>query len=281
MDNLKHIICFSGGHSSAIVAIEVVRRFGKDNVILLNHNINPTVEHADIKRFKMEVAAYLGIPVTYANIDGIEDDTDIPDQFDVSLKLGVFKQPGTGNAFCTTKLKTTPFEKFLELNFPEKKCIIYYGFDDDEQNRINRREFILGQKGYKTDYPLARWPSTIEDTDEIGVAKPLTYDSFKHGNCIGCLKGGIQHWFVTFCQRPDVFKKAKETESTLGYSILKDQRTSPAKPLYLVDLEGVFQTMKCEGVPQSEHFPEKKFQQYLKKYRLPQIELFAPCECKA
>lgn len=27
MDDTKHIVCFSGGHSSAIVAIEVVRKF--------------------------------------------------------------------------------------------------------------------------------------------------------------------------------------------------------------------------------------------------------------
>lgn len=40
---MKHIVCFSKGHSSALVAIEVVRRFGKENVILLNHDINPKV----------------------------------------------------------------------------------------------------------------------------------------------------------------------------------------------------------------------------------------------
>lgn len=35
----KAIVCFSGGHSSALVAIEAVRKYGKNNVILLNHNI--------------------------------------------------------------------------------------------------------------------------------------------------------------------------------------------------------------------------------------------------
>ena len=44
MDELKHIVCFSGGHSSAIVAIEVARKFGKENVILLNHNIKGGVD---------------------------------------------------------------------------------------------------------------------------------------------------------------------------------------------------------------------------------------------
>lgn len=112
---MKHIICYSGGHSSAKVAIAAVKRYGKEHVILLNHNINPSREHFDVKRFKIEVAAYLGIPITYANFGGIEDETQLPDQFDISVRnpnggYG-FKQPGTGTAFCTYYLKTEPFYK--------------------------------------------------------------------------------------------------------------------------------------------------------------------------
>ncbi|UYZ60089.1 hypothetical protein [Hymenobacter latericus] len=274
-----HIVCFSGGHSSGIVAIEVVRRYGKENVLLLNHNINRNYEDADIKRFKQQVADYLGLPITYANIDGIEDDALIPDQFDISLRKKGFKAPGTGDAFCTYELKTKPFMQFLELNFPDKNVVIYYGFDDDEQHRIARREMILGNKGYKTDFPIARWPSTIEETSEIGIPRPMTYATYKHGNCAGCEKGGIQHWYVTYCHRYDVFTKAKNTEASLGYTILKDQRGGVTKPLPLTDLEPVFARMKCAGVPNTEHYDEGKFKKYLKQYRLPELSLFAPCEC--
>ena len=52
---MKHIVCYSGGHSSALVAIEVVRKFGKENVVLLNHDINQSVENEDIKRFKKAI----------------------------------------------------------------------------------------------------------------------------------------------------------------------------------------------------------------------------------
>ena len=64
---MTHIACFSGGESSAIVAIEVVRKFGKENVVLLNHDISSKVEDADVKRFKKEISNYLGLPITYAN----------------------------------------------------------------------------------------------------------------------------------------------------------------------------------------------------------------------
>ena len=49
---MKHIICYSGGHSSALVAIEVVRKFGKETVVLLNHDISSFTEDQDVKRFK-------------------------------------------------------------------------------------------------------------------------------------------------------------------------------------------------------------------------------------
>ena len=39
-----------------LVAIEVLRKYGKENIILLNHDIHESVEDADIKRFKVEVA---------------------------------------------------------------------------------------------------------------------------------------------------------------------------------------------------------------------------------
>lgn len=68
----KYVVCYSGGHSSALVAVEAVRKAGKENVILLNHDISPEVEHEDIKRFKQEVADYLGIEITYANMPGWE-----------------------------------------------------------------------------------------------------------------------------------------------------------------------------------------------------------------
>ena len=65
---MKHVVLYSGGHSSALAAIETVRRYGPENTILLNHDINPRTEDADIKRFKREVAEYLGLLIAYANM---------------------------------------------------------------------------------------------------------------------------------------------------------------------------------------------------------------------
>lgn len=54
---MKHIVCYSGGHSSALVAIEVVRKFGKDNVLLVNHQC--VLEDEDVNRFENQISNYL------------------------------------------------------------------------------------------------------------------------------------------------------------------------------------------------------------------------------
>lgn len=244
----KHIVCFSGGHSSALVAIEVVRKYGKENVILLNHNITDRVEETDVKRFKAEIARYLDLNITYAN--HINWSTN--DQFDVCIEAKAFKTKDTP-AICTSRLKTQPFMTYLNnLNIPKESICIYYGFDKLEDNRINRRTSIMEQLGYKTEYPLATWADrTILETDEIGITKPNQYTHFKHANCIGCLKGGAQHWYIVFCTRPDIWEKGKSTEEIIGYSIIKGY--------YLKNLECKFKLMQSLYIEPTEHIPHQTF----------------------
>ena len=241
---MKHIVCYSGGHSSALVAIEVVRKFGRDTVVLLNHDISSNVEDQDVKRFKQEVADYLGLPITYANIDRLES-KDIPDQFDVVVKAAAFKV-GSGTELCTSRLKTEPFADWLRGNATAKDCVIYYGFDANETARIQRRSSILGQQGYKTDYPLALWTTrTIRSTEEINIKPPLQYSTFRHANCVGCLKAGKQHWYIVYCNRPDIFAKARWAEDEIGYTIING--------VSLEELEPVFEEMRSAGVSTTEH----------------------------
>ena len=75
---IKHIICYSNGAESASVAVAVVRKYGKENCILLNHGINTDREPKDITAFGLQVAEKLGMKITYANIDGITDLNKIP-----------------------------------------------------------------------------------------------------------------------------------------------------------------------------------------------------------
>lgn len=282
MSHLKHVVCFSKGHSSALVAIEVVKRFGKENVILLNHNINPSKEAADIKRFGLEVAAYLEVPITYANMPG----WDKKDQFDVCVEKKAFKV-NMGQPFCTTKLKTEPFYKWLDTEYPVKKgevrddLIIYYGFDANETNRIERRVKHLGDMGYRTEFPLATWTRTIQSTTEVGIELPETYKIMKHANCIGCLRAGRQHWYVVYCLHPEVWNKAKEAESKIGFSILRINNI----PAFLKDMESEFEIMKLAGIRADEKTNSTRFWNLTKKIlagkvTAHEVEWVPPCQIK-
>lgn len=269
---MKHIVCFSGGAGSALVALEVARRHGTENLVLLNHDISSRVECQDVKRFKQEVAEYIGVPVTYANIDGITDPDELPDQFDVCEKAQAFKVQ-SGQELCTNRLKTAPFMWWLKNN-ANQDSVIYYGFDSSEQHRITRRTTIMGAQGYKTDYPLALWDDcAYKSTLDVGIEPPMQYSQFKHANCFGCLKAGKQHWYVVYCERPDIYERAKLAEERIGHSILRDD--------YLHELEPVFEDMKRIGIPATEKIQSQTFWSAVKRAGVDTSteDDRIPCEC--
>lgn len=267
---MKYVVCYSGGHSSAICAVETVRRYGKENVILLNHDLNPRAEDEDIKRFKKEVADYLGLEITYANMDGWEE----LDQFDVCMRENAFKYGIQSSALCTQKLKTEPFKKWLDENYPVEKgeicdeITVMYGFDKVETTRITRRVGVMAVIGYKTDFPMLWDNRTIQEIEEIGIKRPRTYDIFKHANCKGCLKSGKQHWFIVYCLYPNIWEKAKMAEEQIGYSILREN--------YLSELESDFEKLKGK-LPMSELIKPQKFWAMARK--LIKDDDCLPCEC--
>lgn len=265
----KRVVLLSGGHDSARVAIEVARRFGTDDLVLLNHDIHPSVEDADVKRFKADVAAYLGVPITQADHPRVHE----WDQFDVVRHARAFKV-GDGSELCTSRLKTEPFRRWREAHTRPGEAVFYYGFDAGERARIARRTAILGAEGHLTDYPVALWPFPIRSTREVGIEPPLTYSTFKHANCVGCLKAGKQHWYIVFCTRPDIWQRAKDAEEDIGYTILDG--TS------LEELEPLFTAMRDAGIPATEHVQQQTFwADVRRRVRLPVVATAAPIDLQA
>lgn len=260
------IVCFSGGHSSALCAIEAVRRYGKSNVVLLNHNISSHVEHADIKRFKEDISDYCGVPITYANMRDFESTPPL----EVCKKKAGFSA-GNQQKFCTYELKTKPFYEYLEKIPKSKGVHILYGFDAEEQNRINRKTDSINAMGYTPEFPLADWDRTIEKTEDIGIARPSTYATYKHANCTGCLKAGKQHWYCVYCLRPDIFEEAKAAEKQIGYSIIKGS--------FMEELEPTYKEMKQQKrITPTDRGNSAAFWAEVGKV-LPEQESLFPCDC--
>lgn len=268
---MKYVVCYSGGHSSAIAAVEIVRKYGKENVILLNHDIHPRAEDEDVKRFKREVADYLDLPITYANME----DWDKKDQFDVCIEEKAFKYGIQSSALCTQKIKTEPFKKWLDENYPVQKgevrrdVTIVYGFDAKESTRITRRVGVMLSMGYMTEYPLLWEERTISNIEEIGISRPIVYNIFNHANCKGCLKAGKQHWFAIYCLYPEIWERAKMAEDKIGYSILRDK--------FLKELECEFASLKATNIPATEKIKPQTF--WAKARKLIADDDCLPCNC--
>lgn len=250
----KYVVLYSGGRSSSECALTVAKKYGAENVILLNHDINPHVEQDCTKKLKDDVADYLGLEVTYAN----HKDWNVATPISVCVDASAWKiaQGGKiGDVLCTSRLKTEPFTRWLKENDPDHENIYVYGFDASEPTRITRRSQIMGQMGYKTIFPMI-WDRkdrvTLEDaTIEAGSI----YERFKHSNCTGCLKAGWQHWYIVFCTRPDIWEEAKLAEDKIGFAIHKDKDGA----VYLEDKEEMFTKMKEAGLEPNEHIVFQTF----------------------
>lgn len=257
---MKYVICHSGGVSSGECALSVANKYGSENVILLNHNINGKVESASTKKFKADIANYLGIDITYANHKDWETAT--PISVCVEAKAWKVAKGGKiGDVLCTNRLKTEPFQRWMDKNDQEKENIYVYGFDLSEPTRITRRSQIMGSNGFKTAYPMIWDESEIVRISDVGIDKPAIYDKFKHSNCIGCLKAGWQHWYIVYCTRKDIWEDAKKGEDEIGYAIHKDTNG----PVYLEDKEELFNAMVAAGVEPTENVKQQTFWAQAKK----------------
>lgn len=283
-----YVVPFSGGHSSARTAIYCVEKYGPENVIILNHDINLRYEDADIKRFKKEVSDFIGVPITYANINNIQSNENIPSQFDVCIKSKAITNKN-GDALCTTRLKTEPFYAWLKSNFPRtdtlfqpfRDCTICYGFDLSEVSRVQRRASIMAAMGYKTLFPLLK-PNdlTITNTRQIGIEPPTTYNVWIHANCVGCLKASLLHWYVCYCLAPEVYEEGEFMEDKIGgYTIHTVTRNKIETPISLKELRPIYEALRIEGVPATEHQGKHLFAAMIRKYQLEECKVGMPCAC--
>ncbi|TMP23759.1 hypothetical protein [Pseudoalteromonas ruthenica] len=247
---MKYVICYSGGVSSAECALTCAAKYGVENIILLNHDITARVERPDTKRFKQDVANFLGLPITYANAPNWEKRTPIQ----VIKDIGYFTNR-SGTVLCTYELKTKPFYDWLAVTDPNKENVYVYGFDPNEPSRIANRAQKMGMDGYQTLFPMLWDESDIVRLASTGIQAPSSYDRFKHSNCTGCLKAGFQHWYVVYNEDRDMFNEVAEVELDMNFSL----RRQSGKRAFLEDKRELFDKMIAAGVKPTEHINPQRF----------------------
>lgn len=209
---MKHIVMFSGGAASSVVAEMVAKRYPNDTILL--HT--PTgAEHPDADRFRAQVAEYIGLPIT------IEAAKKTLWEMVESNK----HMPGEALPWCTARLKLRPQERyFKQLENIGEKFIQYVGFGFDEWRRVQRVFARHELNSRKIEFPLFDARLTGDNCKKIireewKICLPEPYLYLSHNNCIPCYKGGRGHWYKVWKHYPEQFWRAARAEDRAANTV--------------------------------------------------------------
>jgi hypothetical protein len=207
---MNHIVAFSGGAASAIVASLVKKQYPHDTILLYHAT---KTEPEDNDRFRREVSAFLHTPITEDS-----DGRDIWQVFDDEQYINGQFVP------CSRLLKRERSLAFCQRNMP---ATVYLGFSVEEGDRAQRTFARYAQYGIETRFPLieqriAKDECLYRVQSCWGIRLPEMYDWAEHANCIPCIKGGMAYWGIIAIKYPEIFLKASQYEEKFGHHILHD-----------------------------------------------------------
>lgn len=204
----KYIISFSGGAASFAAAHLIIKEHGKENVQLVFCDTG--IEDEDLYRFIDEAAEKLGCELVKLK--------------DGRTPWGVFKDKrymgNTRTAHCSVELKGVVFQGWLDDNYPDKDCVIVFGFDWSEMHRHDTA--AKNYPEYKVISPLGLPPylsrEDIFNTLYLyNIEIPRLYKlGFSHNNCGGfCVKAGQAHFSRLLELLPDVYAENERNQDAL------------------------------------------------------------------
>lgn len=210
---MNHVVGFSGGAASAVVA-KIVRDAYPESTVLLF--CDTRTEPGDNDRFREDVARFLGLPITR-----LADGRDIWELFRDERFLG--NQRLTP---CSEHLKVQVGERWMREHMP---CTYYVGYTPDEWRRAQRLTARKAAQGVPVKFPLIEQGISKEECLRRvekcwGLRLPEMYAWAEHANCVPCVKGGLAYWGMLYRRHPEAWARAAEAERETGEQILKATR---------------------------------------------------------
>ena len=249
---IKHIVSVSSGAPSALLAIKVIEKYGKDNVLCVF--ADTLVEHPDNYRFLYDLRKS-GIDILFTMFGKT------PEQLQLEQRtiFTNFLAP------CTRILKLEPIRKLVQtLQSLGYECHMHIGYTVEDKRRIAKTKnawirngviphFILFDESYVRHTVYA-------ELTELGFDLPETYKKrFPNANCIaggGCVRGGKAYMQRMLIHYPEYYDKAEKMELTVRYAQYKAQR---AKGVRVADIK-LYARLKDTKSP-SGHITLKAFRE--------------------
>jgi 3'-phosphoadenosine 5'-phosphosulfate sulfotransferase (PAPS reductase)/FAD synthetase len=211
------VVGFSGGVTSAWCAGWALRKYPRDEVVLLWHDTKE--EDEDTYRFLREMAAALGMPITERS-----DGRSVTQLFRDVGYLGNGQQTP-----CSRILKAEQGSRYVEELRASGvvEILKVIGYSQNERARIQRMVGRCAVEGITPVFPMVHENVTKQEaTDWViaqGVRPPAMYCWAEHANCVGCVKGGRAYWLAVAANAPDVFEQRAQLEEEFGHTIIRGE----------------------------------------------------------
>ena len=212
---MKHIVFYSGGIGSWATAKRVIKKRGKENVILLF--TDTLIEDEDLYRFIDETVKEMGVQYQY-----LADGRTPFEVYRDSRFLG-----NSRLAPCSHKLKQEPAKKWIKENFNPDECVLYLGIDWTEEHRTAAPK--KNWSPYQVEFPMCEEPlltkeDMLNELNALGIETPRLYKmGFSHNNCGGfCCRAGQGHFLNLLKKMPDRFAEYEKKEEELRQYLEKD-----------------------------------------------------------
>lgn len=204
--DLPVVINFSGGKSSALMAITVYK---KGDIVLF---CDTGREHPKTYKFIDDFEKTEGIPIIRLAYPG---------SFEGMIEReGNKTVPNRVMRFCTKHLKILTARKYL-LSIGIKKCYNLIGFRHDEQRRIVKSK--PGWVGYYQRFPLDELKITVDDVNKYWEAKAYTLELPRIlGNCDLCFLKGKNAIITILKEFPELAGRWIADEERTGRTYFKD-----------------------------------------------------------
>lgn len=207
------VVWFSCGVASAVAAKLTLEKYADQTVRVVN---SPVVEEdRDNLRFRVDVEAWLGVPI----------ETAINPKFPKCSASEVWDKmkfmSGPKGAPCTAQLKKQARYTWEKQNQPDWHVL---GFTFDERHRFNRfiqteRENVLP---VLIDAGITK-ARCFELIGEAGIKVPRIYDmGYPNANCIGCVKAtSPTYWNHVRKKHPEIFNRRAEQSREIGARLVR------------------------------------------------------------
>lgn len=249
----NHIIFFSGGKASFVVADWVKEKYPEDNIVL--YFTDTLWESDDLYRFINESSDKLQLPML-THCAGLN-----PIQLMFEKKLVFNSMIGDCSKILKMKVaadflkrgKKPPIEKWRNRQYLKREDFItgatlYFGIGFDEAHR--EKAIRKNWAPFQVEMPLIENNIWVDEVlKKWNIRQPKLYDyGFAHNNCNGrCVKAGQGHYKLLKESMPDVFKRIMEQEHHL--------RICVSAYRYIMD----------DNVPEEERIPDHVRDQLLKE----------------